>query len=285
MRSTDSGSSWSEIEIYSEKCQPFRIECDPNNPDIIYVGGTQVTGISVKGYMFKSIDGGSTWQKIYESLEIPFIRDICVNPANSNVVYFASYQGIYKSTDSGYTWASVHSSSFEALTVRCNGEVYAGTYSSIVCSKDGGLTWESLVSGTYLELITGNMKIDETNNVLYTCLKSGILKIGIDPVSGIENDNSPTGYSYSLSVNYPNPFNSNTTISFSIPKNEFVSIAVYNTLGKRIRILTADVYSTGSHTVIWNGKNDRGETAASGLYFYKIISGDFTQTGRMILLK
>ena len=285
MRSTDSGSSWSEIGIYSERCSPFRIECDPKNTNVLYVCGTHVSYDDVRSRLYKSKNGGSTWQKIYESPEVPFIRDICVDPINSNVVYFASYQGIYKSTDSGYTWANVYSSSFEALTVRCNGEVYAAGYSNIVCSKDGGLTWESLVSGTILEIITGNMKIDEKNNVLYTGLHSGILKIGIDPVSHIDNDNAPTGYSYSLSANYPNPFNSNTTIRFSIPKKQFVSITVYNTLGMRLRTLAADVHYRGNHKVQWDCTNDRGETVASGLYFYKMISGDFSRTGRMILLK
>ncbi len=85
---------------------------------------------------------------------------------------------------------------------------------------------------------------------------------------------------YSLSHNYPNPFNPNTTISFSIPFSSHVVIKVFNSIGQQIKTLVDEQRSAGTHTVLWNGVNN-----ASGIYFYQMISNGFNQTNKMILSK
>lgn len=85
---------------------------------------------------------------------------------------------------------------------------------------------------------------------------------------------------YSLSQNYPNPFNPSTKINFSIPKNELVKIVVYNLLGKEVAILVNEEKAAGQHEVEFSAKN-----LASGIYFYKLASGEFTEIKKMILIK
>ncbi len=85
---------------------------------------------------------------------------------------------------------------------------------------------------------------------------------------------------YFLAQNYPNPFNPNTTISFSIPKNEFVTLKIYDILGKEVTTLVNEEMNAGSHTKIWNASN-----LSSGIYFYKLQAGQFTQTRKMNFLK
>lgn len=85
---------------------------------------------------------------------------------------------------------------------------------------------------------------------------------------------------YSLSQNHPNPFNPKTTISFSLARTELVTIAIYNILGQKIETLMSETKSAGNWTVEWNGTN-----AASGIYFYRITAGEFTDTRKMTLLK
>ena len=73
-----------------------------------------------------------------------------------------------------------------------------------------------------------------------------------------------------LKDNYPNPFNSTTTISFSLQEKSMVCLAIFNFKGQKIRTLTNKHYSKGNHSVIWNGKDDNNLSVSPGLYFYKL---------------
>jgi len=85
---------------------------------------------------------------------------------------------------------------------------------------------------------------------------------------------------YTLSQPYPNPFNPTTTIEFSIPQKEFVTVKVYNIAGHEITTLINDELSTGNHSIQWDGSHQ-----PSGVYFVKIESSSFVQTRKMVLLK
>jgi len=85
---------------------------------------------------------------------------------------------------------------------------------------------------------------------------------------------------YTLSQPYPNPFNPTTTIEFSIPQSEFVTVKVYNIVGHEITTLINDELSTGNHSIQWDGSHQ-----PSGVYFVQIESSSFVQTRKMVLLK
>lgn len=86
--------------------------------------------------------------------------------------------------------------------------------------------------------------------------------------------------SYRLNQNYPNPFNPGTVISFNLPRNEFVSLKIYNTLGQEVGELVNGELPAGQHSFNFNAGN-----LSSGLYFYEISAGNFHQTKKMLLLK
>jgi hypothetical protein len=83
-----------------------------------------------------------------------------------------------------------------------------------------------------------------------------------------------------LSQNYPNPFNPTTTINFSIPKSGFVTIKVYDVLGREVTTLVSQELSAGNYKQQWNANR-----MPSGIYFYRLQSGSFTETKKLILLK
>jgi hypothetical protein len=83
-----------------------------------------------------------------------------------------------------------------------------------------------------------------------------------------------------LSQNFPNPFNPNTIINFSIPKETQVNLAVYNILGEKVRDLKNEVMKSGYYNVEFNASG-----SASGIYLYRIKAGDYTHTKKMLLLK
>jgi flagellar hook assembly protein FlgD len=90
---------------------------------------------------------------------------------------------------------------------------------------------------------------------------------------------------YSLSQNYPNPFNPSTTIEFALPQGGNVIIKIYNMLGQEIKTLYSGQMESGRHRVMWDGMNNAGQKMGSGNYIYRLISGDFTESKKMILLK
>jgi len=85
---------------------------------------------------------------------------------------------------------------------------------------------------------------------------------------------------YSLSQNYPNPFNPTTKISYGIPKEGFVTLKIYDILGKEVMTLVNGNMQAGYYDAEFSGNN-----LASGLYFYKLESGSFKETKRMLLIK
>jgi hypothetical protein len=90
---------------------------------------------------------------------------------------------------------------------------------------------------------------------------------------------------FSVAQNYPNPFNTSTEISFSLPISGDISLEIYDIMGNRVKTLVEEYRAAGSYKVIWDGNNDSGEKAASGLYLYKLKAGDQVITKKMIMLK
>ena len=90
---------------------------------------------------------------------------------------------------------------------------------------------------------------------------------------------------FELSQNYPNPFNPTTKISYSLPQSSFVSIKVYDMLGREVRSLISNEMVAGNHSVDWNGDDNNGIKVASGTYVYRITAGDFIAVKKMMLIK
>ncbi len=102
-------------------------------------------------------------------------------------------------------------------------------------------------------------------------------------------DNLPK--SFVLEQNYPNPFNPSTTISYSINSRGTVGspnrtlLEIYNLLGQRVKTLVDEPQSPGMYKIDWGGDNDAGRKVASGIYFYRLVLGDESQTKKMMLVK
>ncbi len=91
---------------------------------------------------------------------------------------------------------------------------------------------------------------------------------------------------YQLLQNYPNPFNPNTHIDFYLPLKKKISLKIYNTLGQEVRTLINNrEYLEGSHSVQWNGRDNNGKPVTSGVYIYKLVFGNFSQSKKMTLIR
>ena len=91
--------------------------------------------------------------------------------------------------------------------------------------------------------------------------------------------------SFSLHQNYPNPFNPSTIIEYDLPAASKVRLDVFNVLGQKVKTLVDDYQEAGYQSVTWNGDDDNGGSAATGIYFYKISADNKVETRKMMLLK
>jgi len=99
-----------------------------------------------------------------------------------------------------------------------------------------------------------------------------------------DNDDTIPGIT-SLIGNYPNPFNSEYNIAFLLAETSNVSLTIYNARGQKVRTLVNSELNSGNHSVIWNGKDNQGKSVTSEVYYYKMDSGKYTSSKKMILIK
>jgi len=118
---------------------------------------------------------------------------------------------------------------------------------------------------------TNNIESDYSNSVW---IEARIEKKGVD------SDNEVAPKVYALNSNYPNPFNPTTQISYQIPNEGFVNLTIYNSLGQEVAVLVDQQQSIGRYTVQFNANN-----LSSGIYFYRIASGEFNSVKKMLLVR
>jgi C1A family cysteine protease len=113
------------------------------------------------------------------------------------------------------------------------------------------------------------------------------VRIRTSPTLGLAVDDKtlPDSYAVELGQNYPNPFNPSTTISFELTRRSNVQVVVYNLLGQVVKRLVDCELAVGNHEVTWDGNDETGRAAATGVYLYSVISDLGTETRKMLLLK
>ena len=230
----------------------------------------------------KTTNFGLNWTSILSNTGVTKI--VQTSFANQNEGYAVSDSGkILKTTDGGATWNFIamkpQNSGSKFFMIDVNNGYFHNQYNEYYRTTNGCQTWDLQTVA-----ITGSQFIGEISflnpQLGYIVGKSGqIFKTttgGTVSVTG----NSQAVNSYFLSQNYPNPFNPETKILFAIPKNGFVKIAVYDLMGKEVKQLVNNFMQQGSYSVSFNGSE-----LSSGIYFYKLITDDFVETKKMILVK
>jgi hypothetical protein len=98
-----------------------------------------------------------------------------------------------------------------------------------------------------------------------------------------EGENRPTAFF--VSQNYPNPFNPQTNFKLSLPQASHVKIEIFNILGQRVKTLVDKDMKAGVYIVDWDGKDEAGAEISSGVYFYRVVAGDFSDIRKMVFMK
>lgn len=161
---------------------------------------------------------------------------------------------------------------------------------NIPAVSDGNVTISSMFAGeNFNGTFTIGFKNRGINNRINVEVTNALVADNQFAVSQVKDLTSATLKAmptvYTLSKNFPNPFNPTTTIEYAIPSSGKVELVVYNMTGQKVRTLVSEAKAAGFFKVVWNGRNDTGETVASGLYFYKLVSGKFNKIEKMTLVK
>jgi hypothetical protein len=101
----------------------------------------------------------------------------------------------------------------------------------------------------------------------------------------VESQDLAQPSAFTLGQNYPNPFNPATAIDYALPHRAHVTISIYDILGRKIRTLVDQSGAAGRHVAIWDGRAGNGEAVSSGVYFYRIQAGEFSETKKMVLVR
>lgn len=279
-KSADAGSNWIWINLTYGTV--YSVLADPTTPNTVYAG--------LEGSIHRSNDGGSTWSRLGTDINgWDVIYKLAFREGNPNVLYAGGGYlewGTGNPRGSVYALASGSSSWSRVLDgVLCQDividpvdrtEMYVSTYGSgIYRSTNGGSTWSQASSGSpYLT----SYAIAIAGRNVYAAFRYGsIWKTATVTAVGSEDQ---LAFSFALGQNYPNPFNPSTTIEFSLPKTEYVTLQIYNLLGEKVTTLASERLQAGTHSVRWNAVG-----IPSGVYFYRLQAGEFTETKKLILLR
>jgi hypothetical protein len=119
----------------------------------------------------------------------------------------------------------------------------------------------------------GDVRVDEIT----------LLEVDDDESVGETHGQRPEGFW--LSQNHPNPFNPSTTIDYELGSRSNVSITIYNVMGEQVKLLIDEIVPRGSHSVNWDGTDANSADVSTGVYFYRVEIGDYTESRKMMLLK
>ncbi len=284
-RTTDGGNNWNIMQLPTTA--HYSGVSFPDEQNGWMVGGENSSG---NGVIYHSTDGGENWSlqntPTLESLYgVYFINSTAgwavghigtvATTDNSTPVELISFSASVDYKNVTLTWKTateLNNSGFEIQRIKGNDITQSQNWNAVGFIEGQGTTTEmqnysyvdkNLERGKYSYRLV-QIDFDGTRN------ESDIVKVEIN--------SQPTDFV--LLQNYPNPFNPSTTIKYSIPVNGNVKLTVYNSIGEEIKTLVNEYKTSGTHEVELNA-----EKLTSGIYFYKIETGEFSSVKKMILIK
>jgi photosystem II stability/assembly factor-like uncharacterized protein len=287
--SSDTGVNWrfESFGINYNHIIPWDIELDNAN-NIIYVC-TEI-GNHPQPYeppILRSVDNGKTWHDISGIIPWHGLK-IQIQPKTKDLFILTEGAGLFKSTDHGDTWIYLNNYFSHALYVdNFNTNIIFGGnhthglegYGGVYASFDGG---ENFDMAGLSNLIIASLQMNNNHTKLYAVsFGAGLFVTDVQTNStSVEMAETDIPLEYRLEQNYPNPCNPSTIIKYSVAHSGIVLIRVYDVLGKEVKTLSNEFKYAGAYE---NELDTRNLT--SGIYFYSISSGGYSETKKMIILK
>ena len=282
-RTDNGGFNWQHIStpsylrVSSGASPPFWqenygfLKYNPFDTSFVYANGIS--------HVFHSTNGGYN----FDSSGVKWMKDILVSYKDSILYGYNDYK-LYRSSNKGIGWDSVQTNiRFSTLEVNPDlpNILYGGDSLGVYRSTNYGTNWYLYNNSfTPSKIIIGISKDAGTGDTFYVVTKKNVYKVWASFIVNEEGQSSLLPDKYQLYQNYPNPFNPVTNIKFDLPKNGFVTLRVFDILGRENTTLVNENLNAGSYETSWDGSN-----YPSGVYFYKIVTDEYSDVKKMLLVK
>ncbi len=290
-KTTNAGVNWNLISAIDTNAEVERM---------IFLDANTIVakGFYEGGRIYRSTNAGQSWTTTFMPVQIDCMTFF---NATTGIICGVSEVGIvskvYKTTDAGLQWNEIYSTSLKLYTnmksvtstgnafvigVTIDTSIFASDKITTLKTTNYGATWVSK------ELNTGEYAMGlwmaDTINYYMSGGDLNVPAVVLKSTNGgsvfVNTVGSEVPDKYSLGQNYPNPFNTRTVVSFSLPVDSKVSIKVYDVMGREVQTLVNERMGAGKYEVRFDGSG-----MTSGVYFYQMEAGNYSETRRMILIK
>jgi len=244
-RSQNAGGLWEQITAGLPALYVTRVVADPLDPQVVYVSHSGFGQDQHTPRVFRSINRGTTWQEISGNLPDAPVNDLVVDPVRPGTLYAATDLGVYETRNLGGTWVPL------------------GGYIPVQP------VWD-------LELHHGSRQL-----FAFTHGRSA-WRLDLNTVS-LSAPGSQVASTLVLSTPFPNPSQGSMRCDLSLGARAQVEVTVFDASGRRIRVLARGTHEAGRHALAWDGRDERGSRARSGVYFVRANDGSTTRTRRLVV--
>ena len=283
IKTTDRGKTWTVKDMYFYVGTLIDIYFLDSQRGFLVGGNKESFPKNTKPMVIYTDDGGNTWKNRFVGKNNGWCWKIAFPTQQIGYISVEVFDRAYvlKTTNGGFTWTEKEiPDNYDIQGIGfINANVgWVGGYGNTSITTDGGNTWHLVDFGERLNRfrIFNDTLAYASGRTLYKFTHSEVT--AVDEIEELPN-------SFLLEQNYPNPFNLSTTINYYLPEAANVKIRIFNSLGQDVITLTDEFKNAGSNSVIWNGKNSKGDFVSSGTSLYRIDAGNNAKSKTMLLLK
>ncbi len=263
------------------------IDVARTDSNVVYVGTDD-------GKVQVTTNGGTAWNDVTGTLPNRWVTRVTVDPDSANVCYVTisgyleyAYQAhIYKTTNYGQAWTAIGGNlpniplNDVIVDAAARPRLYVGSDAGVLYSTNNGATWQVLGAGLPTVPVHDLTLHSPTRKLVAFTHGRSAWALDVTTLTGVASGSTGVPTAMELYQNYPNPFNPSTNIRFTISGEQFVSLKVFDVLGKEVASLVSEKLAAGSHTRVFDASNN-----PSGVYFYRLHAGVTSAVKKLTVLK
>ncbi|MBN8572219.1 MAG: T9SS type A sorting domain-containing protein, partial [Ignavibacteria bacterium] len=239
-------------------------------------------------------NSGTNWTDISAGLPVRYVTDVVVDKRNPNVAY-VTLSGfnmdernthVFRTTNYGANWVNITGNLLNvpanSLIIDYNKDstLFVGTDAGVYYTTRLGASWVQLGTGLPNSPVFDLIYHQASFKLVAATHGRSMFEVDISNLPSGINNNTVTANDFILKQNYPNPFNPETNIAYELKQKAFVTLKVFDLSGKEVAVLVNGIKAQGSYNVKFSAAE-----LSSGLYFYKLESGEFSEVKKMMLIK